>query len=61
VEDHSFLTKAQALWSDLIDLGQYKNAESWLLFVHRYAPESHLNEIRDVFHKTQELLACEKN
>ena len=50
VEDHSYLTKAQALWSDLFDLERYAEAETFLLDLHRYSPTAHLSEVKEMIH-----------
>jgi hypothetical protein len=52
VEDHSYLTKAQALWSDLMDLGKHKDAYSLLLDLIRYSPQSYQPEIEDMLAAT---------
>ena len=52
VEDHSYLTKAQALWSDLMDFGKYKDAYSLLLYLTRYTPQSYQSEIEEMLSAT---------
>jgi hypothetical protein len=50
VEDHSYLTKAQALWSDLFDFQLYGEAEKFLLDLYRNSSTSHLGEVREMIH-----------
>ena len=52
VEDHSYLTKAQALWSDLMDFGKHKNAYSFLLQLNRCTPLSYQPEIEEMLAAT---------
>jgi len=61
VEDHSFLTKVQALWSDLLDRGDYKSAEELLLYVYRYSPQSSLDEIKEMFYDTQRSMTANRD
>jgi hypothetical protein len=55
--NHEFLTKVQSLWSDLLDLGDYQKAESFLLEVYRFALRDDLPEVQEMFHATSRALA----
>jgi hypothetical protein len=48
VEDHSYLTKAQAFWADLMDFGKHHDAYSFLLHLNRYTPQSYQPEIEEM-------------
>ncbi len=52
VEDHSYLTKAQALWSDLMDMGKHKEARAFLFHLNRYTPQSYQPEIEEMLAAT---------
>jgi hypothetical protein len=52
VDDHSYLTKATAYWSDLVELGEYAKARSFLLHLNRNSPESYLDEIGQMLEAT---------
>jgi hypothetical protein len=52
VDDHSYLTKAQAVWSDLVDRRNFREAEQFLLNLYRYSPQSYLSEIMKMIHST---------
>jgi hypothetical protein len=52
VEDHSYLTKLQALWSDLMDFGKHKESYSLLLHLNRYTPQSYQPEIGEMLAET---------
>jgi hypothetical protein len=52
VEDHSYLTKAQALWSDLMDFGSHEDAYRFLLHINRYTPPSYQPEIEEMLAAT---------
>ncbi len=53
-DDHSYLTKATAYWSDLMDLRQYQKAGEFLLSLTRTAPRECQGEIQEMF---RELMA----
>lgn len=55
VEDHSYLTKAQAVWSDLIDLGEHEEAYAFLFHLNRYTPQSYQPEIEGMLAATIKL------
>lgn len=44
--DHSYLTKATALWSDLMDLGLRERALTLLMELNRSSPREHQDEIK---------------
>jgi tetratricopeptide (TPR) repeat protein len=52
VEDHSYLTKATAYWSDLMDLGRQKEALDFLLALNRYSPLAYQDEIGEMIGET---------
>ena len=52
VEDHSYLTKAQAVWSDMMDFGTREQAYEFLIHLCRYTPESYLAEISEMLKTT---------
>ncbi len=55
IDDHSYLTKASAYWSELIELGQQDNAMDFLLKLTRNAPEPFLDEIREMIKETADI------
>jgi hypothetical protein len=51
-DDHSYLTKATAYWSELMDLRRYEKASSFLFFLTKHAPDSCQEEIKDMLSET---------
>jgi hypothetical protein len=47
-DDHSYLTKAQEYWSELLDHGRGAEAEEFLFALHWRSPPSQRNEIRQM-------------
>jgi hypothetical protein len=47
-EDHSYLTKAQAFWCDLVEAGSPEQARWFLMNLARTSPPEHLPEISDM-------------
>lgn len=45
-EEHSFLTKAEELWAELLDLGRYEEAEKFLFSLHWWCLPSQQDEVR---------------
>jgi hypothetical protein len=56
VDDHSYLTKAQALWSDLMDLGRAREAYSFIFNLARFTPREYLPELEDMAALTSKVL-----
>jgi len=52
VHDHSYLTKATALWSDLMDLGHHERALGFLMELNRSSPTEYQDEIRGMIQET---------
>jgi hypothetical protein len=50
--DHSFLTKAAAVWSELLDHGKQSEAISFLIGLSRTSLSEHQQEIREMFEET---------
>jgi hypothetical protein len=44
-DDHSYLTKAQEYWCDLVEAGESGRAKRFLLDLYRNAPQEHTSEI----------------
>jgi len=57
VQDHSYLTKAQAVWSDFMDSHQYKDAYHFLIHLLRYSPLSCEPELQDMLTTTVKVAA----
>ena len=53
IEDHSFLTKAQAYVFSLLDAGQDEEAKRFLLRLYRHAPETYLAELQEMLDHVQ--------
>jgi hypothetical protein len=53
-EDHSYLTKAQMLWSEMMDAEQYEEAEEFLLNVYRDSEPQQRAEVRGLLRATAE-------
>jgi hypothetical protein len=47
-DDHTFLTRAQEYWSELLDAGREEEAESFLFSLHRWALPSQQDEVREM-------------
>jgi hypothetical protein len=47
-DDHSYLTKAQEYWSELLDHGRRPEAEEFLFSLHWRSPESQHDEVRQM-------------
>jgi hypothetical protein len=47
-EDHSYLTKAQGLWSELLDRGEFVEAERFLFSLHRSSLPDQQEEVREM-------------
>lgn len=47
-EDHSFLTKAQEVWTELLDQGRYDEAEKFLFSLHWWALPGQQDEVREM-------------
>lgn len=54
-EDHDFLTKAQSYWSQLIELGQAREAKAFILDIYRRAAAKDLAEIQELIDDTYAL------
>jgi hypothetical protein len=52
VSDHSYLTKANAYWIELLELGDREAAMVFLLNLNRIAPISYQDEIREMIEET---------
>ncbi len=55
ISDHSYLTKANAYWIELLELGDRKAAMVFLLNLNRIAPISYQDEIREMIEETAAL------
>jgi hypothetical protein len=55
IHDHSYLTKANVYWGELLDLGEKDKAMDFLLKLGRNVPESYLDEISDMIKETAEI------
>jgi hypothetical protein len=55
VSDHSYLTKANAYWIELLELGDREAAMVFLLNLNRIAPNSYQDEIREMIEETAAL------
>jgi hypothetical protein len=55
IHDHSYLTKANAYWGELLELGEKDLAMDFLLKLSRYAPESYSDEISGMIKQTAEI------
>ena len=58
-DDHSFLTKAQEYWMELIDLKRYSEAEEFL-FSLRWSLPNQQDEIREMVHDAYQIIFSEK-
>ena len=47
-EDHSYLTKAQEVWSEMLDEGQFKEAENFLFSLHWSSRPWQQEEVRQM-------------
>ena len=47
-EDHSYLTKAQEYWSELLDQAKFKEAEDFLFSLHWWSLPTQQDEVRDM-------------
>jgi hypothetical protein len=52
ISDHSYLTKANAYWIELLELGDREAAMKFLLNLNRIAPISYQDEIREMIEET---------
>ncbi len=52
VQDHAYLTRATAYWSELMDLGRYEQAWYFLVKLARQAPDSCQEEIAGMMSET---------
>jgi hypothetical protein len=57
IDDHSYLTKASAYWSELLELGEKDAAMDFLLRLNRNVPESYVPEIAEMITETAEFQA----
>jgi hypothetical protein len=55
VSEHSYLTKANAYWIELLELGNREAAMVFLLNLNRIAPVSYQDEIREMIEETAAL------
>jgi hypothetical protein len=55
--DHSYITKVQSYWSELVDLGQYKLASDLILDVYRGASRDDVPELSEMLYLTQRGMA----
>ena len=55
LSDHSYLTKANAYWIELLELGDREAAMVFLLNLNRIAPISYQDEIREMIEETAAL------
>ena len=58
-DDHSFLTKAQEYWMELIDLKRYSEAEEFLFSLRWLCPNQQ-DEIREMVHDAYQIIFSEK-
>lgn len=58
--DHSYLTKANAYWGELLELGQSERALQWLVGLSRNVPEAYSPEISDMIAETAAMSAAKK-
>jgi hypothetical protein len=56
VTDHSYLTKVQGYWSDLIDVTEYDRAENFLLDIYRSALRDDFKELQEMFQPTRKAM-----
>jgi hypothetical protein len=52
VTSHDYMTKAQILWSHLLDVGMKEQAEAFVLHLYRTAPPEYLDEIHEMIRDT---------
>jgi hypothetical protein len=52
VFDHSYMTKANAYWGELLEAGEKKKALRWLVNLSRNVPESYASEVADMIAET---------
>jgi tetratricopeptide (TPR) repeat protein len=52
VSDHSYMTKANAYWGELLEVGDAEKALRWLVNLSRNVPESHAPEVADMIAET---------
>jgi hypothetical protein len=57
VLDHSFLTKANAYWAELMEMGRRKAAMTFLLSLSRTVPQSYVEEIGEMVQETADTCA----
>jgi hypothetical protein len=58
--DHSFLTKAQEFWSELLDRRRYEEAENFLFSLQWWALPSQKEEVREMFIDAMEHILRQK-
>jgi hypothetical protein len=51
-DDHSYLTKATAYWSELMELRRYEKASTFLFFLTKHAPDFCQEEIKEMLSET---------
>ena len=51
-DDHSYLTKATAYWSELMDLRRYEKASNFLFFLTKHGPDYCQEEIKEMLSET---------
>jgi hypothetical protein len=47
-QDHSYLTKAQEFWTELLDQNRFDEAEQFLLSLHRWSSPAQQDEVREM-------------
>jgi len=52
IDDHAFLTRANAYWAELLEYGETDRAMEYLLKISRLAPASYLSEIEEMIKET---------
>ncbi len=52
IDDHSFLTKANAYWAELLEVGRKKEALDYLLRINKVSPASYTEEINVMIKET---------
>ena len=52
VSDHSYMTKANAYWAELLELGDTEKALRWLVSLSRNVPESYTAEVAEMIAET---------
>jgi hypothetical protein len=52
ISDHSYLTKANAYWCELLELGEKERALRWLVSLSRNLPEPYAAEVAEMIQET---------